>query len=64
MTSDHQKEIAQLQSDFAVERDRILRQLQQQHKAEIDALKKELKDKDIIIKKLQVSSCGVEIKCI
>ena len=56
MTSDHQKEIAQLQGDFVAERDELLRQLRQQHKEEIDALKKDLKDKDVIIRRLQVSS--------
>ena len=56
MTSDHQKEIAQLQGDFAAERDRLLQQLQLQHKEEIEALRKELKDKDHIIKKLQVGA--------
>ena len=54
MTTDHQNEISQLQSEFAVERDRMLRQLQQQHKAEVEALSKELKDKDTIINRLQV----------
>ena len=54
MTTDHRNEISQLQSEFAVERDRMLRQLQQQHKAEVEALSKELKDKDTIINRLQV----------